>query len=184
MPTISYNPGDVLLLRMPVGEDGQCHARPVMVARESKPGENNIFVVPLTHDPINDCNTIMIGMGTYEFARMGLVTAAYLNALPPIETPANLVLHRIGKDRIEPEIGGDRVERSERAPRRGEHLAHERTTFEELDLGVTAGGDTLVERHRRVLGPPRIARERSPCVLFDMRDEAVTPHAPRIHWAR
>ena len=97
MSTITCERGDVLLILVPIGDKLRMRKRPVLTLRESSPLDLTISVVPITPDPMVDCNAILVPLGSFESARMGLLTAAYLNTVEEISVSRRFLVRKIGK---------------------------------------------------------------------------------------
>lgn len=97
MSTTTFERGDILLLNVPLGEQLEMAVRPVMVLQDCSAFDARVAIVPITPDPMVDCNSMLIPLGCFESARMGLITNAYLNAAEEILAPRQFVVRRIGK---------------------------------------------------------------------------------------
>jgi len=98
----TYEFGDVVLVRVPTSENLTLHARPAMVieppvSKRNMRCQDTMTVIPITPDPIVDCGSMLVAKGSFESARMGLITSAYLNAVRPQITPLDFVKLRIGR---------------------------------------------------------------------------------------
>lgn len=97
MSTITCERGDILLISVPIGEELRMRLRPVLTMRESRAPDSFVSVVPITPDPMVDCNSILVPLGSFESARMGLVTSAYLNTVEEVPVARRYLVDRIGK---------------------------------------------------------------------------------------
>lgn len=97
MSTITCERGDILLISVPIGEEMRMRLRPVLAMRESRAPDPFVSVVPITPDPMVDCNSILVPLGSFESARMGLVTSAYLNTVEEAPIARRYFVDRIGK---------------------------------------------------------------------------------------
>lgn len=97
MSTITCERGDILLISVPIGEERWMRLRPVLTMRESRAPDAFVSVVPITPDPMVDCNSILVPLGSFESARMGLVTSAYLNTAEEVNIARRYLVDRIGK---------------------------------------------------------------------------------------
>lgn len=97
MSTTTYERGDTLLLNVPLTHSLEMSLRPVMLMQDCTSLDPWVSVVPITPDPMVDCNSMLIPLGSFESARMGFLTNAYLNATEEILVPRQFICERIGK---------------------------------------------------------------------------------------
>ncbi len=97
MSTTACERGDILLISVPIGEEMQMRLRPVLAARKSESVDSHVYIVPLTADPMVECNSILVPLGSFESARMGLVSSAYLNTVEEIPVPRQALIAKIGR---------------------------------------------------------------------------------------
>ncbi len=97
MSTITCERGDILLISVPIGEEMRMRLRPVLAMRECRAPDPIVSVVPITPDPMVDCNSILVPLGSFESARMGLITSAYLNTVEEVPVAREYLVERIGK---------------------------------------------------------------------------------------
>lgn len=97
MSTITCERGDILLISVPIGDEMQMRLRPVLAMQKGDPLDPHLSVVPLTPDPMVDCNSILVPLGSFESARMGLVTNAYLNTVEEVPIARQFLAEKIGK---------------------------------------------------------------------------------------
>ena len=97
MSTITCERGDILLINVPIGEDLQMHLRPALAMHDCSSLDPLVSIVPLTADPMVNCNSILVPLGSFESARMGLVTSAYLNTVDEIQIARQFLVEQIGK---------------------------------------------------------------------------------------
>lgn len=97
MSTTTFERGDTLLLNVPLNDGLEMSLRPVMLMQDCTSQDPWISVVPITPDPMVDCNSILILLGSFESARMGFLTNAYLNATEEILVPRQFIYEKIGK---------------------------------------------------------------------------------------
>ncbi|MDZ7638293.1 MAG: hypothetical protein U5J83_08610 [Bryobacterales bacterium] len=97
MSTITCERGDILLINVPIGEDLLMRLRPAMAMHDCSPLDPLVSIVPLTADPMVNCNSVLVPLGSFESARMGLVTSAYLNTVDEIAVPRQFLVQKIGR---------------------------------------------------------------------------------------
>lgn len=97
MSTTTYERGDILLLNVPLGENLEMRVRPVMAMHDCSKLDPHIAIVPITPDPMVGCNALLIPLGSFESARMGLVTNAYLNTVEEVLVDRHFVVESIGR---------------------------------------------------------------------------------------
>jgi hypothetical protein len=95
--TTIYERGDTLLLNVPLNNSLEMSLRPVMLMQDCTSLDPWVSVVPITPDPMVDCNSMLIPLGSFESARMGFLTNAYLNATEEILVPRQFICEKIGK---------------------------------------------------------------------------------------
>jgi mRNA-degrading endonuclease toxin of MazEF toxin-antitoxin module len=94
---VRYDRGDVLLVNYASKDEQGLHHRPVMVISHDSPGAEHVFVVPISPDPMENTPALLVTEGSFEAARMGLLTNGYLNACEVIEVPLAAVTRRVGQ---------------------------------------------------------------------------------------
>jgi len=94
---VRYDRGDVLLISYPSKDGGVVHHRPVMVLSHDSPGAATVSVVPISPDPMENTPALLVTEGSFEAARLGLLTSGYLNACQTISVPLDAVTRRIGQ---------------------------------------------------------------------------------------
>jgi hypothetical protein len=95
--TTIYERGDTLLLNVPLDNSLEMSLRPVMLMQDCTSLDPWVSVVPITPDPMVDCNSMLIPLGSFESARMGFLTNVYLNATEEILVPRQFICEKIGK---------------------------------------------------------------------------------------
>jgi hypothetical protein len=95
--TTTYERGDTLLLNVPLNNSLEMSLRPVMLMQDCTSLDPWVSVVPITPDPMVDCNSMLIPLGSFESARMGFLTNVYLNATEEILVPRQFICQKIGK---------------------------------------------------------------------------------------
>ena len=95
MSTITCERGDILLISVPIGEELRMRLRPVLTMRESaRPIPS--YPSPITPDPMVT-EFHLVPLGSFESARMGTVTSAYLNTVEEVPVARRYLVDRIGK---------------------------------------------------------------------------------------
>jgi hypothetical protein len=94
---VRYERGDVLLITYPDKDETVVHRRPVMVLAHDSPGAATVSVVPISPDPMENTPSLLVTEGSFEAARLGLLTSGYLNACQAISVPIEAVTRRIGQ---------------------------------------------------------------------------------------
>lgn len=97
MSTTIYDRGDTVLISYPTAQGDRLHLRPALVLHTAQSTDTAIAVVPITPDPVHLSPSILIVEGSFEAARMGLVTSGYLNACPGVVVDKQFVSRRIGR---------------------------------------------------------------------------------------
>lgn len=97
MSTITCERGDILLINVPFDDDLHMHLRPVLAMHDCSSLDPLVSIVPVTADPMVNCNSILVPLGSFESARMGLATSAYLNSVDEIQIARQFLVDKIGK---------------------------------------------------------------------------------------
>lgn len=92
-----FERGDIALISYPSADSRSMHLRPVMVLHAASAGDAGISVVPITPDPAHLCPSILVTEGSFEAARMGLVTSGYLNACSGVVVDRQFMNRKIGR---------------------------------------------------------------------------------------
>lgn len=92
-----YDPGDVVLISYPNEDTSMLHQRPAMVVHSAQLSDAAVAVVPITPDPVNMSSSLYVAQGSFEAARMGLITGAYLNACSEIIVDRQFLSGCIGR---------------------------------------------------------------------------------------
>ncbi len=97
MSTTIFDRGDTVLVSYPAAQGETVHQRPAMVLHNVLAKDNAVALVPITPDPIHLSPSILVQQGSYEAARLGLITSGYLNACTEVVVDRKHVQRRIGK---------------------------------------------------------------------------------------
>ncbi|MDZ7639014.1 MAG: type II toxin-antitoxin system PemK/MazF family toxin [Bryobacterales bacterium] len=93
----SYRRGDVVLVLFPTPSGGTARQRPAVVLHNTEAADTAISVVALSPRKPSDGQAFLIERGSFESARMGLVSSLWLDAQQAFDVPAGLLLRQIGK---------------------------------------------------------------------------------------
>ncbi|MCW5964530.1 MAG: hypothetical protein KIT83_10875 [Bryobacterales bacterium] len=93
----TFDRGDTVLISYPDEDGGGMHLRPALVLHNVLPNDSVIAVVPITPDPVHLSPSIFVQEGSFEAARLGLITSGYLNACSEVVVDRKFVNRKIGK---------------------------------------------------------------------------------------
>lgn len=96
-PAPRYRRGDVVLLLFPEASGEHARQRPAVVLHNAEVADTAISVVALTPQDDGDVPAIPIERGSFESARMGLVSTLWLNIQQAFDVPSGLVVRKIGQ---------------------------------------------------------------------------------------
>lgn len=93
----TFDRGDTVLVSFPNEEGTVIHQRPAMVLHQVSSADPAVSVVPITPDPIHLSPSILVQEGSFEAARLGLVTSGYLNASGEVTVDRQFIGRKIGR---------------------------------------------------------------------------------------
>jgi hypothetical protein len=93
----SFERGDIVLLSYPINDALEMHLRPAMVVQDAHPNDAGIAIVPITAEPSDTYLTLHLPLGSFEAARFGLMTSAYLTACEEVVVEREFVRRKIGR---------------------------------------------------------------------------------------
>jgi len=94
---IIFERGDTVLVSYPSKDGATLHLRPAMIFHNVSANDVAVSVVPITPDPIHLSPSLFVAEGSFEAARLGLVTAGYLNACSEVVVDRQFVNRKIGR---------------------------------------------------------------------------------------
>lgn len=92
-----FDRGDTVLISYPDAEGIEMHLRPALVLNHVLATDATLAVVPITSDPMHMSPAILVQEGSFEAARLGLITSGYLNACSEVVIDRQFVNRKIGK---------------------------------------------------------------------------------------
>jgi mRNA-degrading endonuclease toxin of MazEF toxin-antitoxin module len=96
-PPASFRRGDVVLVLLAETGGERAKQRPAVVLHNVEDADTAVSVVPLTPQRAVDGEALAIERGSFEAARMGLVSTLWLDVQQSFDVPAGLVVRKIGQ---------------------------------------------------------------------------------------
>jgi mRNA-degrading endonuclease toxin of MazEF toxin-antitoxin module len=94
---VSFRRGDVVLVLLAETGGERAKQRPAVVLHNTEDADTAVSVVPLTPRKAEDGEALAIERGSFEAARMGLVSTLWLDVQQSFDVPAGLVVRKIGQ---------------------------------------------------------------------------------------
>lgn len=94
---VSCRRGDVVLVLLPETGGERAKQRPAVVLHNTEDADTAVSVVPLTPRKAEGGDALAIARGSFEAARMGVVSTLWLDVQQSFDVPSGLVVRKIGQ---------------------------------------------------------------------------------------